>query len=337
MAASIQPVPTYSVRRLTEEDAKSIPTLSECVNGASYPHHEVYDPDELLRLNREGRLLSVVALSSDGAVVGHFGLERYDLGPIAETGEAMVLPEHRHHHVMEQMRELLEVEAAAAGLVGLSCQAVAQHVFSQLMDDRYGERPVGILFGFASAESMNMQAETQQRLSAMLDFKYLRPMEDGVAYVPAHHQPMVRTIYAALARNPELRIGDVSLPQGGSIAASISVWGTGEIDIVEAGQDSVRQVLDVVREMKEQSQVPVFYVRVPVGQPSGPSLCVKLEQQGFFFSGLVPGGTPEQDQLQLQRLDVPFSFDAIRVENPVARTIVEYAVAAHDRAPQSQS
>ena len=331
MATSTQPVPSYLVRLLTPEDAEAIPALAERVNGPNYAHREVYHPAELLRLKREGRLISVVALNGDGAVVGHFGLMRYDLGPIAELCQAMVLPEYRHHHVMEKMRELVEQEAAAAGLVGLMDQAVAHHVFTQLMDDRYGEHPVGIMFGFASADSMNMQAATRQRLTAVLDFKYLRKIEAGVVYVPTHHQPIMRKMYAALDRETELRSGDSNLSEGGRIETSISDWGTGEIEIVEAGRDCVPQVRDAIREMKEKSQVPVFYVRVPLGQLGGPSFCVALEQQGFFFSGLVPGGTPEEDQLQLQRLDVPFSFDEVRIENPLAKVIFAYAVAAHDR------
>ena len=331
MSTTTQPVPSYSSRRLTLDDAEAIPALAERVNGADYAHREVFSPTELLRLNREGRLISVVAISSDGAVVGYFGLERPDLGPIAETAAAMVLPEHRHHHVMEKMRELLEQEAATAGLLGLSCQAVAQHVFTQLMDDHYGEHPIGVAFGFSSPEAMNMQAVTHQRLTAVLDFKYLRKVEDGMACVPTHHQAIMRKIYAGLGRNPELRSGDSHLPAGGRIEASISVWGTGEIDIVDAGQACVQQVVDALREMRDKSQVPVFYVRIPLGQSGGPSVCEALEKHGFFFSGLVPGGAPEQDQLQLQRLEVPFSFDIVRVENPLAQEIVVYSAAEHDR------
>src|SRR5262249_47256882 len=104
MATSTELLPEYSVRLLTPDHAGAIPALAERINGLSYAHREVFQPEELLRLNREGRLISVVALSGDGTVVGYFGLERPDLGPIAETAAAMVLPEHRHHHVMEKMR-----------------------------------------------------------------------------------------------------------------------------------------------------------------------------------------------------------------------------------------
>jgi hypothetical protein len=330
MAILTQRISPYSVRLLTPEDAEAMPAIAERVNGVNYAHHEVYDPAELLRLNREGRLMSVVALHH-GRVVGHFALERYDLGPIAEPGEAMVLPEHRHHHVMEKMRDLVEQEAAAVGLVGLVGRPVAHHVFTQLMEDRYGAHPVGILFGFASAESMNLQGTIKQRLTAVMDFKYLRKIEAGTAYVATHHQPIMRTIYAALGRDTELRSGNSPVSEGGRIETSVSDCGTGEIEIVEPGQDCIRQVRDALCEMKEKRQVSVFYLRVPLRRPAAPSVCVALEQQGFFFSGLVPGGTPEEDQLQVQKVDGSFSFDQVHVENPIAKAIFAYAVAAHDR------
>ncbi len=93
----------YITRRLTPADALAIPELTNRVNGPGYIHAEVYHPQQLLNLNESGRLVSVVAVHKKDGVVGHSALERPDLGPIAETGEAMVLPEHQHHHLLDRM------------------------------------------------------------------------------------------------------------------------------------------------------------------------------------------------------------------------------------------
>src|SRR3954468_5817455 len=94
----------YAVRRLRPEDAAGVLDCVRCIYGPSYVHPELYHPDELLRLNAAGELVSVVALDPGGRVVGHYALERP--GRIAESGEAMVLPECRHHALMERMRVL---------------------------------------------------------------------------------------------------------------------------------------------------------------------------------------------------------------------------------------
>ena len=69
----------YFTRRLTPADAPSIPELTMRVNGPGYIHAEVYHPQQLLKLNEDGRLVSVVALHRESGVVGHSALERPDL------------------------------------------------------------------------------------------------------------------------------------------------------------------------------------------------------------------------------------------------------------------
>jgi hypothetical protein len=76
----------YTVRRLTPQVAESIPTLTERVNGAAYIHQEVYHPKTLVAMNETGERVSAVAIHEEAGVVGHYALERPDLGRIAETG-----------------------------------------------------------------------------------------------------------------------------------------------------------------------------------------------------------------------------------------------------------
>jgi hypothetical protein len=61
----------YQLHRLTQKYAQQIPALTLRVNGPSYVHAEVYHPERLLRMNKSGDLVSVVALHGSGEVVGH--------------------------------------------------------------------------------------------------------------------------------------------------------------------------------------------------------------------------------------------------------------------------
>src|SRR5437016_14415296 len=127
---------TYTVRRLTPSDAASIPSLTVKVNGESYIHAEMYHPERLIRLNQSGELVSVVAIDEANEVVGHYALERPNLDRIAESGEAMVLPEHQHHHLLDRMRTVLEAEAMRERLTGIYGNTVTHHVFSQRTEER---------------------------------------------------------------------------------------------------------------------------------------------------------------------------------------------------------
>ena len=62
-------VPTVGVTRLVEG-----------VYGDTYYPRQLYNPDEIVHLNAADKLVSVVALDAAGEVIGHYALERHDLG-----------------------------------------------------------------------------------------------------------------------------------------------------------------------------------------------------------------------------------------------------------------
>src|SRR5262245_24292297 len=90
----------YTVRRLAPADAPGVTRLIELVYGTSYYPTDLYEPMQIVRLNVDGKLVSVIALDAEDQVVGHYALERPHLGAVAEASDAVVHPEHRHHHLM---------------------------------------------------------------------------------------------------------------------------------------------------------------------------------------------------------------------------------------------
>ncbi|HSF56808.1 MAG TPA: hypothetical protein VLD83_01930, partial [Candidatus Binatia bacterium] len=69
----------YTIRCFRSEDAAGVTRLVQGVYGDSYYPRDLYSPDEIVRLNEAEKLVSVVALDA-GQVIGHYALERPDLG-----------------------------------------------------------------------------------------------------------------------------------------------------------------------------------------------------------------------------------------------------------------
>src|SRR5262249_47405625 len=137
---------------------------------------------------------SVVALDAAGQVVGHYALERPHLAKIAEASDAIVLPEHRHHHLLEQMRVLLREAALRVGLSGIVGYPVTHILFSQKAQGRFGSHPCGIALGLWPKSFHNMPEPMEQRMSFVIYFRYLNPPE-RVLHVATHHQEMIARIY----------------------------------------------------------------------------------------------------------------------------------------------
>jgi hypothetical protein len=320
------PTTGYTVRRLRPEDAEGVVDCVRRVYGDSYIiHTELYHPEEIVALNDAGRLVSVVALTDGGEIVGHYALERPNQDSrIAESGEAMVLPEHQHHHLLEKMRVLLEAEAARLGLIGIFGRTVTNHLFSQKMVERFGERPCGVSLGRTPRTFRNMREALPQRMSIVFYFKYLGPAAAVSVHVPPRHHEICRQIYEQFQVQLEPRASQ-DVPASGQLAVDHHAdLQRANILVRRVGKDTVEQVRTAQRELRRAHEVEVVYLELPLTEPGTPDICEALEPEGFFFSGVAPLYFPEGDVLRLQFLSVDLDTRLLQIENPFARFLLAY-------------
>jgi hypothetical protein len=321
----------YMTRRLTPDDALQIPELTNRVNGPGYIHAEVYHPEQLLKLNQSGRLVSVVALHSEHGVVGHSALERPDLGPIAETGEAMVLPEHRHHHLLDRMKLALEEEARSLGLAGIYGNAVTHHVFSQRTEERYKGRPTSFLLAASPASAHLLEGSYPQRVSLLSYFTYLCQPGGTVAHLPEHHRGMVGRIYELLGREVEFGIAAAAMGPAKLSSSYDPATQQGVVKVLEPGADSASQINDARRGLLNNFGAEVIYLELPLDHPASASVCVEAEGLGFFFSGISPQPPGSGDWLRLQFPKAALDLALLQIEGEFARELLSYVAGERNR------
>ena len=321
----------YITRRLTPEDALQVPELATRVNGPGYIHAEVYHPEELLELNQTGRLVSVVALHGEHGLVGHSALERPDLGPIAEAGEAMVLPEHRHHHLLDRMKVELDAEARKLGLAGFFGDAVTHHVFSQRTEERFHGRPTALLLGASPASAHQLEGVYPQRVSLLSYFTYLCSPGSTTAHLPEHHHEMVGRIYDLLGRKVEFRVAPA--PMGPTKLASKYDPATQKatVKVLEPGADSALQIDDARHGLLNNFGAEVIYLELPLEHPGSAGVCVEAERLGFFFSGIAPQPPGSGDWLRLQFPKTALDLALLQIEGAFARELLAYVAGERDR------
>ncbi len=325
--------PRYSVRRLRPADASGVVDCVRAIYGASYVHPELYQADEIVRLNEERRLVSVVALDGLGDVVGHYALERPDLGPLAETGEALVLPEHRHHQLMEQMRELIEAEALRLELAGLYGNVVTNHVFSQRVVGRFGEFPTALSLGWSPASFHNLPEDLPQRMSEVIYFKFLRSPGPLPVYLPERHAAWCRRIWSQLDREIDQRPAAAVTGDSDIACRERLDLGRAILQVRRIGAEAAERVAAEQRRL-DLLGVEVIYVDLPLADPGTPDLCEALERAEFFFSGLGPAFAATGDVLRLQWLRSPLDPALVKLENPLARELLDYVWSEKQRVTQ---
>lgn len=322
--------PGYTLRVLTPRDAAGVVACVQSIYGDTYVHPELYDAAEIERLNQSGQLVSVVALTDSGNVVGHYGLERPDLSAVAETGEALVLPEHRHKHLMEAMRALVEDAAQRLRLAGIFGHAVTNHVFSQRAEERFGDTPCAISLGWSPLSFRNLNEPLRQRMSDVLYFKYLRSPEPAVVHLPPRHKDWCGRIYERLGTQVSTA-ENRDIPADGKLTVEVKPkLQRARVQVRQAGANSRAQLATLASQLPTQG-IEAIFLELPLSQPGTPELCAAAEELGFFFSGLGPDFAADGDALRMQWLGTPIDPSLIQVQCEFSRALLDYVTSERTR------
>jgi hypothetical protein len=320
----------YTLRRLRLSDAAGVTVLVRAVYGDSYYPPDLYDPDQIVRLNEADRLVSAVALDVGGQVVGHYAIERPGLGAVAEASDAIVSPEHRHHRLLEEMRVLLREEANRLGLTGLVGYPVTNHVFSQKAEEHFGAHPCGVALGLWPRSFHNMPEPLPQRMSFVLYFKYLRPPAQAV-HVITHHQEVIAGVYRQYGIPVLLREQEKTAGSGEVVVEYEEAVQAGVIRVRRVGADTAAAVRQARAELCLNRGARAITLELPLTQPGTGEACRAVEADGFFFSGVGPAFTEEGDALLMQFLAEDLDPALLQIDSPFAKDLLAYVVRERER------
>src|SRR3954467_4204266 len=182
------------------EDAPAIARCFLAVYGHAYVHPEVFSPHHYWDKVERGELIPVVARDGQGEIVGHLALERGPGTQVAERGEAVVLPAHRSHGLLERMTERLSEVAVRHNLQGIYAEPVTIHTYSQRNDERAGMPVCAVLLGVNpdTFHPKGMPCVAGQRQSYLRTFRFLRPPAPRTIHAPEPYREVLHRIYASL-------------------------------------------------------------------------------------------------------------------------------------------
>jgi anti-sigma regulatory factor (Ser/Thr protein kinase) len=338
----LAPDQPYTVRRFEPDDAIGVARCIYRVYGNTYIHDSCYYPERLVALNQNGELASVVAVTDDGEVVGHYALERPGLTRVAERGMAVVSPAHRGRDLMGRMRTSIEAEAKDLGLSGVYSVAVTKHTYSQRVNEAYGSDVCGIFLGGGPAnmlfKAIEEEGERPQRITWVIYFTYVDKPEKALVHVPRRHRVIVERIYAGLELPVEWH--DETAPPSGDGQMEVSydaVQDSGVIKVLHVGEDTDAELARATHDLFDVTGAEVVYVDVPLADPATPALLDVTDSLGYCFAGIGPGFLPDGDALLLQRVDPPLDFDQIELASPFAAELLGYIRGDRDRVASSRS
>jgi len=320
-------------------EASEVTALAECIfhsYGYSYDAAWVYEPDTIRSMIEHGTLRSVVGVSTEGEIVGHLGFRREDPEAIVgESGQAVVDPRYRGHHMLGTMKRFLADWGSNSGIAGLYSEATAAHPASQKANIKLGAQETGLLLGYIPS-SVSYAAidkgEPADRLSVVLFYMKTGDGQARRLYAPGRHSEMIGKIAAGAGLIAELAVPDEGTELSGETKLDVSVradHNQGIIAVRGFGADIVDQVADRLRYLCLH-KLDCVYVDLALADPATAIVTPALEEMGFFFGGITPNLWPGSDVLRLQYLNNVEPDPAnIAVASDFGHELLDYVVAAH--------
>jgi hypothetical protein len=336
---------SYRIRDYRTDDGLEIARRIYESYGRSYANPDLYMPDRIERLNREGRLHSIVCESPDGEIVGHYALERPDLGPTGEAGQAVIDHRHRGHGLMRPMREAVEQAGRALGLIGIWSQPTAMHPLSQRMNLSFGSCPSAVQLGLLPAGTalrggVAGEAEGHLEGGRRSTFLYWHPLVEEppiAAHAPDGLLDLLSTLYASRRREARFN-ADATPPHAGRgksldcrVSAALGTAWIAAARIDGGTADAIRSAADAIASM---GTTGAIFADLPLDDPGAPAVAESLLADGWSVAGIAPRSIPRddarraEDALRFSRHPAAVDLPGLVAEGEIGRRLVEVATAA---------
>lgn len=324
------PVHTYTFRLMQPEDAAGVTRCFREAYGDTYPTAYCYDPAKLVELNRDGALISAVAIADlTGEVVGHSAVQRYGSSANAEIGFSVVVHAHRKGNLTIPICEVLMQGAVRHGIRRLVGHSVTNHPAMQILSARLGFTTCAVALGAMPAGTTFKKISEQlpQRESCVVDMKFCVPPEPVMVCAPRHHRAMVERIYEAVGKPATFQ--SLSDPSGaGQVDIQINrAWNIADIQVRRIGTETAADIRSHLSQLTDAEKIDIIYLELPLDQGGIDGVCGDAEAAGFFFAGLSHSSSSaadDRESLFLQHPNTKIDMSSLVLATPMAREIFNY-------------
>lgn len=307
------------------EDAPGIARLFHQVYGEGYPIKTYYSPDRLIEENAAGRVISSVARTAAGEVVGHDALVLLDpAAGLYENGAGAVLPAYRGQGIFPRIFKHSILDASKRfGVESIIGEPVCSHMHVQKMCLQLDFKELGLEVDLMPAAAYSTDSSVSGRVSVLLGCFTHRPGAKTV-WIPQTYREQIRYLYAALQVERAFPESTGHAPAEGESRGSMTLFDSAQVariavDGIGADFDSFIGRLESDARHKG---MEVFHVWLPLTSPFAPAAVDVLRGQGYFLGAVLPC-LPTGDGLLMQKLSRDPDWESIALYSERAKRIGE--------------
>ncbi len=315
----------YEIRLFRPDDALPVARCAYRAYGYTYSHH-VYDPQQMVADNRQGTLISLVAVADDyPEALGYADLRPY--GAIAEVESIFVNPTSRNSRVFPKLLQGIVQVGRERGYVGVFCLSVTSHVITQKAARFMNGVDCGLLVAYMpQTEFKSMGLECRHRVSMVMAFANLTERQPVTVYPPARHRAIVEKLYQALQMPVAVEAASPDVVPAAATLYSLDIHleNIAVLTITDYGSDApavlAKQLGDCCRQ-----GIDCVYLYLDLQNPPSTAVAEYAQQAGFCFAGVLPAGIAGRDALVLQYWhNTEVSWEEIKLANPLAHELLAY-------------
>ncbi len=323
----------FDIGLMVPDEAVEVSRLAYYAYGYSYPYENIYFPEKLVRLNRSGNLVSMVARLQSGEIIGHAALEKgTDLFANAELGIAFSNPSFRGMGIMSQLWEALIEKAIEEDIFGIYAMSVTTHPYSQKASHHYGLKDCALLLSKVPVlKFRDIQEGSHPRESIMIAYRYLNLPESTTVFAPERHSRMIRRIFSNIGFEPIITDERLTLDDLKGRRTKLKVkpnheFVTATIQVDQYGEHAVKKVSEDLKHFCVE-RFETIYLTLNLHDPFTAILCPEFEKLGFFFAGIHPAND-EISFLVMQYLNNQvMDYNSLDLDSDFGKELAEYVKA----------
>ncbi|MBN2125468.1 MAG: hypothetical protein JW821_14315 [Deltaproteobacteria bacterium] len=324
----IEPGQDWEVDLFRPEDARGVTDLFLSVYGRGYPIRTYIEPERLIEENAAGRVISSVARTPKGDIVGHNAL--FHSAPyrgIWESGAGVV---HRDYRGGKGIFTRLvahgkEVGPGTFDVEGIYGESVCNHVFSQKLCHGLGLVTHAVEADLMPATAYTREKSAPGRVSSLLEFITLKPRPHRV-HLPAPYEEVLRFIYEGTDDRRELRVSEQTCPARSRTRMETQYFDfarVARIALWEIGAD-LAEALDREENSLRHRGASVIQAWINLSQPWAGEAAETLRDRAYFLGGVLPRWF-DADGLLMQKIFHRPHWEDMQIHYDRARRIVEIA------------
>lgn len=309
----------YIISGFRSSDAETIVELFKEAYGDNYLKSSIYDPETFISGNRAQTLISVVARTASGQVVGHVGLSKCAPSPkVLEIGQAVVSRNHRSGGLLAAMMSIaIEHARVSLGCELLFGAAVCNHAYSQKACLSLGLTEIGYEMDYLPER---MFIKTDGPIGRVATLNYARsfaPGNDLTTFLPQCYAERVRDVVAQLGDSRSFQEADATAVPAGRSDLTVSDLPDCDLTAVNlshAGSDFDARLFSLEMSALAAGR-EVIKVALNLGQREIARVVKRLRSRGYFCGCVLPRWFDSDGLLMTRSFGEP-NFAGLKTESP---------------------